>query len=133
MTWRLKASENSGSMPPLQPAMIEIVRDVVKCHPKVLSGEGVPLPEQPDAEIESFGESGVNILVEFCIEGIDDGENRVGLIKSETAFKVSQQMAEASATRPEIVGDRMPRGRPPLPDQQIAVIRQWIADGAQDN
>lgn len=35
--------------------------------------------------------------------------------------------------RPEIVGDRMPRGRPPLPDQQIAVIRQWIADGAQDN
>ena len=35
--------------------------------------------------------------------------------------------------RPEIVGDRMPRGRPPLPAAQIAAIRQWIADGAPDN
>ena len=31
-----------------------------------------------DAEIASFGDSGVNILVEFWMEGIDDGENRVG-------------------------------------------------------
>ncbi len=35
--------------------------------------------------------------------------------------------------RPEIVGDRMPRGRPPLAAEQITAIRQWIADGAQDN
>ena len=35
--------------------------------------------------------------------------------------------------RPEIVGDRMPRGRAPLPPEAIAAIRQWIADGAQDN
>jgi hypothetical protein len=33
-----------------------------------------------------------------------DGENRVGLIRSETAFKVSQKMAEAAAARPSIVG-----------------------------
>ena len=33
-----------------------------------------------------------------------DGENRVGLIKSETAFKVSQKMAEAATARPNIVG-----------------------------
>ena len=35
--------------------------------------------------------------------------------------------------RPEIVGARMPRGRDPLPHEQIDAVRQWIADGAQDN
>ncbi len=35
--------------------------------------------------------------------------------------------------RPEIVGVQMPRGRAPLPPEAIAAIRQWIADGAQDN
>lgn len=60
------------------PAMFDIVRDVVASHPKVLSGDGVPIEERPDAEIESFGDSGVNILVEFWMNGIDDGVNRVG-------------------------------------------------------
>ena len=36
-----------------------------------------------------------------------DGENRVGLIKSETAYKVSQKMAEAAAARPDIVGTEL--------------------------
>ena len=35
--------------------------------------------------------------------------------------------------RPEIAGERMPRGRAPLPQDQINAIRQWIADGALDN
>ncbi len=35
--------------------------------------------------------------------------------------------------RPEIAGERMPRGRDPLPPEAITAIRQWIADGAQDN
>lgn len=60
------------------PPMFEIIRDIVASHPKVLSGEGVPVAERPDAEIASFGDSGINILVEFWMEGIDDGENRVG-------------------------------------------------------
>jgi hypothetical protein len=30
-----------------------------------------------------------------------------------------------------IVGQRMPAGLPPLPSSDIAMIRQWIADGAQ--
>ncbi len=58
--------------------LFEIVRATVASHPKVLSGDAVPLAERPDAEIESFGDSGINILVEFWMEGIDDGENRVG-------------------------------------------------------
>lgn len=36
-----------------------------------------------------------------------DGENRVGLIKSQTAYKVSAKMAEASAKRPEVVGEAL--------------------------
>ena len=58
--------------------LFPIVRDIVASHPKVLSGDGVATAEQPDAEIESFDDSGITILVEYWIDGIDDGENRVG-------------------------------------------------------
>lgn len=34
---------------------------------------------------------------------------------------------------PNIVGERMPRGRPPLTDAQIQRIRAWIEDGAPAN
>jgi small-conductance mechanosensitive channel len=44
----------------------------------VLSGPDVPIEERPDAEVAGFGESGIDILVEFWMEGIDDGRNRVG-------------------------------------------------------
>ena len=58
--------------------MLRLVREAVASHPKVLSGPELPIEERPDAEISSFGDSGVNILVEFWMLGIDDGENRVG-------------------------------------------------------
>ena len=58
--------------------MLRLVREAVASHPKVLSGAELPIEERPDAEISSFGDSGVNILVEFWMLGIDDGENRVG-------------------------------------------------------
>ena len=58
--------------------MFAIVRETVASHPKVLSGDDLPIAERPDAEIESFGDSGINILVEFWMEGIDDGDHRVG-------------------------------------------------------
>ncbi|MDH5230105.1 MAG: mechanosensitive ion channel [Gammaproteobacteria bacterium] len=59
-------------------ALFDHLRQVVAAHPRVLSGDQIPLEERPDAEIASFGESGVNILIEFWMEGIDDGKNRVG-------------------------------------------------------
>lgn len=59
------------------PAMLDMVREVVASHPQVLSGEGIPKAEQPDVEIDEFADSGVNILVEYWMEGVDDGENRV--------------------------------------------------------
>lgn len=58
--------------------LFDIIREVVATHPQVLSGDDLPIEERPDAEIESFGDSGINILVEFWMEGIDDGKNRVG-------------------------------------------------------
>ena len=58
--------------------LFDLLREVVASHPKVLSGDDLPIEERPDAEIAGFGDSGVNILVEFWMEGIDDGENRVG-------------------------------------------------------
>lgn len=57
--------------------VLQLVKEVVAQHPKVLSGPELPIEERPDAEISSFGDSGVNILVEFWMLGIDDGENRV--------------------------------------------------------
>jgi small-conductance mechanosensitive channel len=58
--------------------MVGILREVVASHPQVISGEDVPLEERPDAEIAGFGDSGIDILIEFWMEGIDDGRNRVG-------------------------------------------------------
>ena len=72
--------------------MFEIVREVVASHPKVLNGDDLPISERPDAEIESFGDSGITILVEFWMEGIDDGDNRVGadlLLMIWTALKAN--------------------------------------------
>lgn len=59
-------------------AMVDIIKEVVGTHPQVLSGEAYPIEERPDCEIDSFGDSGVNVFVEYWMEGIDDGKNRVG-------------------------------------------------------
>jgi small-conductance mechanosensitive channel len=59
-------------------ALVEIIKQVVARHPQVISGDDVPLEERPDCEIDSFGDFGINMFVEFWMEGIDDGKNRVG-------------------------------------------------------
>ena len=58
--------------------LVEIIKEVVASHPQVFSGEDVPIEERPDCEIDSFGDSGINMFVEFWMDGIDDGKNRVG-------------------------------------------------------
>ncbi len=58
--------------------LVELVKDAVGAHPQVLNGESVPIEERPDCEIDSFGDNGINMFVEFWMEGIDDGKNRVG-------------------------------------------------------
>jgi small-conductance mechanosensitive channel len=58
--------------------MVEIIKIAVSKHPQVISGEEVPFEERPDCEIDSFGDSGINMFVEFWMLGVDDGKNRVG-------------------------------------------------------
>jgi small-conductance mechanosensitive channel len=58
--------------------LVDLIKDVVTTHPQVISGEDLPIEYRPDCEIDSFGDSGVNMFVEFWMEGIDDGKNRVG-------------------------------------------------------
>ncbi|KUJ84419.1 mechanosensitive ion channel protein [Microbulbifer flavimaris] len=58
--------------------VVEIIKAAVSEHPQVLSGEDLPIEERPDCEIDSFGDNGVNMFVEFWMVGVDDGRNRVG-------------------------------------------------------
>ncbi len=58
--------------------MVEFIKVAVAEHPQVISGPDVPFEERPDCEIDSFGDSGINMFVEFWMFGIDDGKNRVG-------------------------------------------------------
>jgi small-conductance mechanosensitive channel len=58
--------------------LVEIIKQTVSSHKQVISGDDVPIEERPDCEISGFGDSGVNMFVEFWMYGIDDGKNRVG-------------------------------------------------------
>ncbi|MEM6795276.1 MAG: SPFH domain-containing protein [Acidobacteriota bacterium] len=57
--------------------------------------------------VENITEKVVKRLVQVTSAMKQDGENRVGLIQSETAKKVSQKLAEASASRPAVVGQTL--------------------------
>ena len=57
--------------------------------------------------VQNITEKVVKRLVQVTSAMKQDGENRVGLIFSETAYKVSQKMAEAAAARPDIVGKKL--------------------------
>ena len=85
--------------------------------------------------VDNITEKVVKRLVQVTSAMKQDGENRVGLIKSQTAFKVSQQMAEASATRPSVVGDALNEIARQDPEVLNAVLdvmenEQLIASGA---
>jgi small-conductance mechanosensitive channel len=71
--------------------LFTLLREVVASHPKVLSGESVPFEERPDAEVQAFNANGIEILVEFWMEGIDDGKNRVG---GDLLFMIYQALQE---------------------------------------
>jgi regulator of protease activity HflC (stomatin/prohibitin superfamily) len=85
--------------------------------------------------VDNITEKVVKRLVQVTSAMKQDGENRVGLIKSQTAYKVSQQMAEASATRPSVVGDALNEIAKKDPEVLNAVLEvmeneQLIASGA---
>lgn len=54
------------------PKVPEIIIATIRKHPQVLEQ-----PEKPDCEIREFADSGVVFGVEYWIDGIDDGVNRI--------------------------------------------------------
>ncbi|ADC61631.1 SPFH domain-containing protein [Allochromatium vinosum] len=86
--------------------------------------------------VDNITDKVVKRLVQVTSAMKQDGENRVGLIKSETAYKVSQKMAEAAAARPAIVGEALNAIAQQDPEVLNAVMEvmeteQLIASGAQ--
>ena len=61
----------SGSYDTNINAVPAIIEAAVATHPGVLDA-----PEPPDCELRGFGESGINFVVEFWVNGIDDGKNK---------------------------------------------------------
>jgi regulator of protease activity HflC (stomatin/prohibitin superfamily) len=57
--------------------------------------------------IDNITDKVVKRLVQVTSAMKQDGENRVGLIKSETAYKVSQELARARSCRPQVVGQAL--------------------------
>ena len=51
--------------------VVRVIAEAVAAHPDVLSD-----PEAPDVELRGFGDSGINLAVEFWCNGLDDGKNR---------------------------------------------------------
>lgn len=57
--------------------LFPMLRELVASHEQVISGDDASQEEEPDVEIGGFGESGIELQIEFWMEGIDDGKNRV--------------------------------------------------------
>ncbi|MCB1440143.1 MAG: mechanosensitive ion channel [Nitratireductor sp.] len=70
----------------------ELIVTAVSEHPKVLNE-----PEMPDCELRAFEETGIKFGVEFWIEGIDDGRNR---ISSEVLFIIWRTLKANGIARP---------------------------------
>ena len=86
--------------------------------------------------VDNITEKVVKRLVQVTSAMKQDGENRVGLIRSQTAFKVSQRMAEAAAARPAVVGEALNAISRQDPEVLNAVLdilenEQLIASGAE--
>ncbi len=86
--------------------------------------------------VDNITEKVVKRLVQVTSAMKQDGENRVGLIRSQTAFKVSQKMAEAAATRPAVVGEALNGIASQDPEALTAVLdilenEQLIASSAE--
>jgi small-conductance mechanosensitive channel len=84
----------------LVPAIVEAA---VAKHPEVLDA-----PYPPDCELLAFGDSGVDFVVEFWVNGIDDGQNKY---KSQVLFLIWNALKDAGIQIPyphrvvEIKGD----------------------------
>ncbi len=54
-------------------------------------------PEEPDVELDGFGDSGIDFVVEFWVEGIDDGKNKY---RSHVRFAIWNALKDAGIEIP---------------------------------
>jgi small-conductance mechanosensitive channel len=54
-------------------------------------------PEEPDVELRSFGDNGINFAVEFWVSGIDDGKNK---FTSEVRFLIWDALKKEGIAMP---------------------------------
>lgn len=54
-------------------------------------------PEPPDVELDGFGDSGIDFIVEFWVEGIDDGKNKY---RSHVRFAIWNALKDAGIEIP---------------------------------
>jgi len=78
--------------------------------------------------VDNITDKVVKRLVQVTSAMKQDGENRVGLIRSQTAYKVSQKMAEAAAARPAVVGEALNAIAKQDPDVLEAVLEVLETD-----
>lgn len=119
-----------------------------------LDENGRPLEEQQDTLQPTFSSIQSHVLTPICTTCHSGGSAPLGL-RLDEASSYALLVNAASVEVPELqrvqpgspdasylvqklegtaaVGGRMPLGQPALPADSIAVIRQWIADGAQDD
>jgi len=88
--------------------LCDLVRNEVATHPQVLAGTDEEPELAPDAEISDFADSGIAILVEFWMEGIDDGRNRVDADLKMMVWKLLKQQ-----------GIQMP-----FPQREVRVLKE---------
>ncbi len=91
----------------------ELIVEAVLKHPQVLRE-----PEMPDCELRGFGDSGIQFALEFWIEGIDDGKNRISadvlmiiwrtLKENDIAIPFPQREVRILDDRPKIAIRRKP-------------------------
>lgn len=54
-------------------------------------------PEEPDVELDGFGDNGIDFVVEFWVEGIDDGKNKY---RSHVRFAIWNALKDAGIEIP---------------------------------
>lgn len=122
------------------------------------SGDGdTPPPPPPPASFDPvFSEIQANVFTPTCaVSGCHTGASAPQGLQLDEANSYGLLVGVASSEVPSIlrvtpgdpdnsyliqklegtaaVGERMPRGREPLPQPTIDIIRQWITDGAVDD
>ncbi len=70
----------------------DLIGKAVSAHPSVLDS-----PEPPDIELAGFGESGIDFVVEFWVNGMDDGKNKYS---SEIRFIIWNALQDANIEIP---------------------------------